>query len=93
MPPAITSQTPPSAMNLLKTVRDTCQTAIDAGLAEKQRVYEPGATECLKLYLGDYRHLFNPSNTQEQFAIFTKIENRFPSTKPVLQFLTRGGPA
>lgn len=73
---------PPSGVQLLKTIRDTCLDALIAGQREKDRVYSPGAHECLRLYLGDHRYLFNPANTQEQFAIFTKIENAANAKRP-----------
>lgn len=84
------AQAPVDDRGLLKTIRDTCLTAIQAGLEEKDRVYTPGARECLRLYLNNHhRHLFAPErNVQENYALYVNLEGGGSSRrarKPMFQ--------
>lgn len=45
-------------IDMLKSLRDTVQSAIRAGLEVKRRVYLPGAKACYDLYLGNYKQIF-----------------------------------
>lgn len=46
--------------NALTDLRDAILTAIKAGIAEKNRVYTPGASEVQSFYNGDHKYIFQP---------------------------------
>lgn len=80
----------PSAMvtnDVLKELRDCILTAIRAGVAEKNRVYVPGASEIAKFYLGQHKYIFDPKFSPNQLSLYIKTDavNAKTTRTPIFQ--------